>query len=182
MAVTRIIIPAPPETGGSDSSGDSFDSLLEMVGKPVLAPPTGESCNSDFQAVTEQASKRQQDSLRAIATNLHGVQACIFNPRFETSIYDQEDQDYHYPIIPDFEGKLLIEGIADALRYAGEDQWSMPEVTLYWSQPNVFDIKENAKIVVNHFDQRISFRSKNKRRQLGQHVEMVQVHQLVPFN
>ena len=106
----------------------------------------------------------------------------MFNPRFETSIYDTEDQDYHYPIVPDFEGKLMIDGIADALRFAGEDQWSMPEVTLYWSQPNVFDIKENAKIVVNHLDQRISFRSLNKRRQVGQHVEMVQVHQLVPFN
>ena len=181
MAVSRLILPAPPDSGTSDSSGDSFDSM-GLFGKPTLPPPTGENCNSTFQQVTEQAAKRQQDSMRAIYTNLHGVQSCIFNPRFETSIYDSEDQDYHYPIVPDFEGKLLIDGIADALRYAGEDQWSMPEVTLYWSQPNVFDIKENAKIVVNHLDQRISFRSKNKRRQVGQHVEMVQVHQLVPFN
>ena len=180
MAVTRIIIPKKP-TDASDSSGDSFDSLFQ-TGKSTLPPPIGSNCSSDFQTKQEQAAKRQQDSLRAIYTNLHGVQGCVFNPRFETSIYDSEDQDYHYPIVPDFEGKLMIDGISDALRYAGEDQWSMPEVTLYWSQPNIFDIKENAKIVVNHFDQKISFRSKNKRRQMGQHIEMVQVHQLVPFN
>lgn len=174
MAVSKRILPKLPLT-------DSFDSI-DSFGKPTLPPPIGENCPTDFQAIQEQAAKTQQDSLRAIYTNLQGVQACIFNPRFETSIYDEEDQDYHYPVVPDYEGKLLIDGIADALRFAGEDQWSMPEVTLYWSQPNVFDIKENAKIVVNHFDQRISFRSKNKRRQLGQHIELVQVHQLVPFN
>jgi hypothetical protein len=176
VAVSRIILPKSPLVS---DSGDSFDSL-GLSKKPSLIPPT--SCDSAFQSAQEQAAKGQQDVLRAIYTNLHGVQGCVFNPRFETSIYDSEDQDYHYPIIPDFEGKLMIDGIADALRFAGEDQWSMPEVTLYWSQPNVFDIKENAKIVVNHLDQRISFRSKNKRRQVGQHVEMVQVHQLVPYN
>jgi hypothetical protein len=173
MAVSRIIIPKPPV---SDSSGGSIGL------KGDLPSPMGRDCPTIFQQLQEKASKRQQDILLAISTNLHGVHGCVFNPRFETSIYDSEDQDYHYPVIPDFEGKLLIDGIADVLRYAGEDQWSMPEVTLYWSQPNIFDIKENAKIVVNHLDQKISFRSKNLRRQIGQHVEIRQIVQLVPFN
>jgi hypothetical protein len=179
MSRTKLILPKRP----LEDTTSSGDSSMGFFGKPILPPPMEEEdCNSSFQVLQEQAAKRQQDSLRAIYTNLHGVQGCVFNPRFETSIYDSEDQDYHYPIVPDFEGKLMIDGIADTIRFAGEDQWSMPEVTLYWSQPNIFDIKENSKIVVNHLDQKISFRSKNKRRQVGQHVEMVQVHQLVPFN
>lgn len=176
--VTKIILPKIP----SDTTSDSNDSLGFLDCFSDLPSPIGKNCPTSFDIIQEELAKRQQDSLRAIYTNLKGVHACVFNPRFETSIYDSEDQDYHYPIVPDYEGKLLIDGIADTIRFAGEDQWSMPEVTLYWSQPNVFDIKENAKIVVNHLDQKMSFRSKNKRRQLGQHVEMVQIHQLVPFN
>jgi hypothetical protein len=179
MAVSKIILPKLPL---SDTPTDSSNDSLGFFGKPELPSPMGESCPTDFAILQEQAAKRQQDSLRAITGNLQGVQACVFNPRFESSIYDSEDQDYHYPVVPDYEGKLLIDGIADTIRFAGEDQWSMPEVTLYWSQPNVFDIKENAKIVVNHLDQKLAFRSLNKRRQLGQHVEIVQLHQLVPFN
>jgi len=177
MAVSKIILPKLPASDTSDSN-DSFG----FFGKPVLPPPMGESCPTDFAVLQEQAAKRQQDSLRAIYTNLDGVRACVFNPRFESSIYDSEDQDYHYPVVPDYEGKLLIDGIADTIRFAGEDQWSIPEITLYWSSPNVFDIKENAKIVVNHLDQKLSLRSVNKRRQLGQHLEMLELHQLIPFN
>lgn len=186
MSVSRIILPKSPSDGlGSGSSGSSVDDSSNGLFGPCDSPlPVGGgNCPpSNFQIQQEQAAKRQQDILRDIYTNLHGVQACIFNPRFETSIYDDEDQDFHYPIVPDFEGKLMIEGLADALRYSGEDQWSMPEVTLYWSQPNVFNIQEDAKIVVNHLDQKVSFRAKNKRRQIGQHVEMLQVFQLVPYN
>jgi len=169
MAVSRILLPR--QTVSEDSS----------VATEELPSPLGQTCDTSFQALLECAAKAQIDTLLAIKTNLYGVEACVFNPRFETSIYDEEDQDFHYPIIADFKGKLLITGISQ-LRFAGEDQWNTTEPTLWWNQPNVFDIKENAKIVVNHFDQKISLRSHNRRRQVGQFRELVQVHQLVPFN
>lgn len=170
MAVSRIILPRQLQQ--PDSS----------VATPDLPPPLGqEGCDTSFQALLEQCAKRQIDTLIGINTNLQGVEACVFNPRFETSIYDEEDQDYHYPVLPDFEGKLLITGLGSR-RFAGEDQWTNNEPLLWWNQPNVFDIKENAKIVVNHFDQKVSFRSKELRRDIGQHIEIIQVHSLVPFN
>ena len=169
MAVSRILLPR--QTVPEDSS----------VTATELPSPLGQNCDSSFQALLEQCAKRQIDNLIAIDTNLHGVHACVFNPRFETSIYDEEDQDYHYPVLPDFEGKLLITGLGRR-RFAGEDQWTNAEPLLWWNQPNVFDIKENAKIVVNHFDQKVSFRSKELRRDIGQHIEIIQVHSLVPFN
>ena len=141
------------------------------------------SCgNNNAKVALEQSAKKQQDILRAINTNLFGLFSCVFNPRFDTSIYQQEDQDFHYPIIPDFEGKLLIEGLQNVLRYSGEDQWSSPEITLYWSRPNIFEIKENAKIVIHQGDQRVSLRSSNRRRQMGQFIELYETHQLIPFN
>jgi len=139
-------------------------------------------CQTSFHENLEKSAKKQQDFMRAMMTNAYGVMACVFNPRLETSVYDSDDQDYHYPVVPDYEGKLLIQGLSDVIRYAGEDQWSMPEVTLFWSEPNIFTIKENAKIVVHQNDQKVSLRAKNIRRLMGAFVELVQVIELIPFN
>lgn len=158
-----------------DPCADYLDEIVSITSSP--------ECNvNNAKMLLEIAGKRQQDILRAINTNLFGVNACVFNPRFDTSIYQQEDQDFHYPTISDYEGKLLIEGLENVLRYSGEDQWSSPTITLYWSRPNIFEIQENAKIVVHHGDQHVSLRSANRRRQMGQFIELYEAHELVPFN
>lgn len=170
MAVSQFLFPKPLEQPDS--------STIEQT----LPAPLGQgNCDSSFQQLLERCAKNQIDTITAINTNLQGVFVCIFNPRFETSIYDEEDQDYHYPVIPDYEGKILITGLVSP-RFAGEDQWTHAEPVLWWNQPNIFDIKENAKIVVNHADQRMTFRSKDLQRNMGQHIEIMQIHQLVPFN
>jgi hypothetical protein len=135
-----------------------------------------------FEQTLEIATKKQQDILRAINTNLFGVMCCVFNPRFDTSVYQQEDQDYHYPVIPDFEGKMLIEGLQNVLRYSGEDQWSSPTITLYRSRPDIFEVQEYAKIVVHHGNQHVSLRAANRRVITGQFIILYDVFELVPFN
>lgn len=154
------------------------DYLNEII--MLVDPP----CNNpvSFEQLQEQSAKRQQDILRAISTNLYGVEACVFLPHFDTSIYQQEDEDYHYAVVPEWEGKVLIEGLQNLLRYSGEDQWSSPTITLYWSRPNVFEIQENSKIVVHQGDQRVSLRSANRRRMMGQFIELYEVHELIPLN
>ncbi len=157
------------------------DALTELV--TINSPPCSTSTNTpSYQQLQEQSAKKQQDILRAINTNLFGVFCCVFSPRFDTSIYQQEDQDYHYPVIPDYEGKLLIEGLQNVLRYSGEDQWSSPTITLYWSNPNIFEIQENAKIVAHQGDQKVSLRVLNRRRMLGQFLELYEAMELVPYN
>ena len=158
------------------------DPCTEYLDEITLIASSAGCSTNNTKILLEIAAKKQQDILRAINTNLFGIHACIFSPRFDTSIYQQEDQDYHYPVIPDYEGKLLIEGLENVLRYSGEDQWSSPTITLFWSRPNIFEIVENAKIVVNHGDQHVSLRSANRRRQMGQFIELYEAHELVPFN
>lgn len=172
------ILPNPP----AGSTGGPLDPCKTALDEITTIVTSSECSETTAKEMLENLAKQQQDILRAISTNLYGLHSCVFNPRFETSIYDSEDQDYHYPVIPDYEGKLLIDGLQNVLRYSGEDQWSAPEITLYWSSPNIFEIKEHAKIVVNHGDQRVSLRSANKRRQMGAFVELYEVHQLVPYN
>ena len=157
------------------------DALTDLV--TINSPPCSTGTNTpSYQQLQEQSAKKQQDILRAINTNLFGVFCCVFSPRFDTSIYQQEDQDYHYPVIPDYEGKLLIEGLQNVLRYSGEDQWSSPTITLYWSNPNIFEIQENAKIVAHQGDQKVSLRVLNRRRMLGQFLELYEAMELVPYN
>lgn len=170
------------DSSGVDSSGGLVDPCNDYQDELAQIALSPECSENNSKQLLEVAAKKQQDILRAISTNLYGYTSCIFNPRFETSIYDSEDQDYHYPTVPDFEGKLLIDGLQNGLRYSGEDQWSAPEITLYWSRPNIFEIKEHAKIIVNHGDQKVALRSANRRRMMGQFVELYEVHQLVPYN
>ena len=185
IVVNELFTPqfhGPNSLASFNSSGGSTDPCKNYLHE-LADIAFSEACSkNDTKLNLELAAKKQQDILRAINTNLFGLQSCIFNPRFDTSVYQQEDQDFHYPVIPDFEGKLLIEGLQNILRYSGEDQWSSPEITLYWSRPNIFEIKENAKIVVHHGDQRVSLRSANRRRQMGQFIELYETHSLIPFN
>jgi hypothetical protein len=182
MSVSRVLL--PPDYPCPDADVDTFsDSSLDSFATSVESPTSSSSdCQSTFQAQMEACAKAQIDAMLGLTANLVGYFSCVFNPRFETSIYDSEDQDYHYPVVPDYQGKLLIVGLAEGLRFAGEDQWSPAEIALHWNTPQIFDIKENAKIVVNYFDQKVTLRSKTKRRKMGQFRELVQIHQLVPFN
>lgn len=177
MAVSRIILPRPEEPEDSNAISD------EGCCEPVVSDAAQSQCQSDFYACLERAAAKARNTLQAVDTSLYGVQGCVFNPRFETSIYDSEDQDYHYPIVPDFEGKLLIKGLTEPdIRYGGEDQWSFQFLELWWSTPNVFEIKENAKLVINYFDIKISLRAKNKRRKLGNFSVITEIFELVPYN
>ena len=166
MPLSDPILLPPPDP--SDSSNAPI----------VEAPP---SCPSDFFRTLEDCIKRQQEALLDLSKALYGFDVCIFNPTFRNSEYDEEDQGFHYPIDPDFTGKVLIKGLYEFLRYGGEDQWSMPEVTLYWNTPAYFTIKENAKIVVNTKDQRVTFRAKLYKSQFGQFTEYRQLFTLVPY-
>jgi hypothetical protein len=170
MAVCRVILPRPEEPEDSNAVADP------------CTPPIP-NCQSNFYAQLEQGIAKQRAALQATEQAILGVQGCVFNPRFETSIYNSEDQDYHYPVVPDFEGKLLIKGLTSPpIRYGGEDQWSFDNLELWWSSFNGFTIKENAKIVINYFDVKVSFRAKNKKRYLGNFIIMTEVFELVPFN
>jgi hypothetical protein len=180
--VNELINPQFHGDESDSSSNGPINPCTDYVDELAVISLDTTCTQNTYEQMLEEASKKQQDILRAINTNLFGVYCCVFNPRFDTSIYQQEDQDYHYPVVPDFEGKLLIEGLQNVLRYSGEDQWSSPSITLYWSRPNIFEIKENAKIVVHHGDQHVSLRSTNRRRQMGQFIELYEVHELVPYN
>lgn len=185
---TCIIVPEllSPQFHGEDSNASSdippVNTCTNYVDE-LAAISLDSACSSGTgEQGLEYLTKKQQDMLRAINTNLFGVHSCVFNPRFDTSIYQQEDQDYHYPVVPDFEGKLLIEGLQNALRYSGEDQWSSPSITLYRSRPDIFEVQENSKIVVHHGNQHVSFRSANRRVITGQFIILYEAHELVPFN
>lgn len=147
---------------------------------PVV-PPMPTPCFSDFQRNLESCIKRQQSAMLDMAAALYGFDVCVYNPTFTDSVYDEEDQGYHYPLEPSFTARVMIKGLYEYLRFAGTDQWSMPEVTLYWNTPNEHPIKENAKIVVHTGDQWVTFRAKVYRLQFGQFVAYRQLYSLIPY-
>ena len=142
-----------------------------------------EQSTTSFSRYLEQAIKNQLNNLLEVTSKVHGIESSVYNPLVETSIYDSEDQKYLYPTSPDYEGRLLIVGLP-GISFSGRDQWTPDEVRLFWNQPSADDveIKENAKIVVNSDYRKVEFRSKNLRRHTGRYFELIQIHQLVPYN
>ena len=139
--------------------------------------------STNFSRYLEQAIKNQLNNLISVTTNVHGIDSSVYNPITETSIYDSEDQKYLYPTEPDYSGRLLIVGLP-GISFSGRDQWNTQDVRLFWNQPAAeeTEIKENAKIVVNSDYRKVEYRSKNLRRHTGRYFELIQIHQLVPYN
>lgn len=147
---------------------------------PVV-PPMPTQCFSNFQRNLEGCIKHQQDAMLGMMAAMYGFDICCYNPIFTDSVYDEEDQSYHYPLEPNFIKRVLIKGLYEYLRFGGTDQWSMPEVTLYDAVGSLPEIKENARIVVNAADQHVSFRAKVYRVQFGQFVAYRKLYTLIPW-
>lgn len=147
-------------------------------------PQLPETCPSLFQQQLNAAAAAQRAILQAVEIQQLGVLGSIFNPRFETSIYQEDDEEYDYPSEPDFTGKLLIKGLLTPnIRYAGTDQWQFDHTELWWaSQQTTFIPKEQAKVVIHDNDLHLVFRILNKRQILGMYRRIADVYELIPFN
>lgn len=157
---------------------------------PILLPPPPideellaeeTPCVSDFARNLEACIRTQQQNLLDIVAAVHGYDVCVYNPTFIDSDYDEEDQGFHYPLQPDFTGRVVIKGLVEYLRYGGEDQWTPAEVLLYLNEPASIIIKENARIVVNTIEQRVTFRAKFYKKQYGQFVSYRRIYTLIPY-
>jgi hypothetical protein len=145
---------------------------------PVQIPPT---CKPTFIETLQKAAYNQLNTYITIQTNLWGVDCCLYNPVFTTSIYDDEDTLFNYNAVEDFHARILIQGL-QGTRFSGRDQWTHENFPLlWWNQPNIFDIKQDAKIIVNHAARQLAFRSLYVRRIVNQFLELVQIHHLVPL-
>ena len=138
---------------------------------------------STFSRYLEAGIKNQISTMLSIATHVHGIKCKVYNPVYNPSVYDSEDQRYVYEETPAYSGKILISGLP-FISYSGRDQWSNEQIRLFWNQPakNNTEIKEKAKIVVDSDYRKVSLRSKTLRRHTGRYFEFLQIHELVPHN
>ena len=147
-------------------------------GTPGVAPPVG--CPTSFFECLDIITRNQSNKILNLQTSLLGVQCCVYNPIIKVSEYDLESQSFYYSDIADFEGKLMIKGLAQYTRFSGRDTYT-GDIELYWDQPADFDIHEDAKIIVHVADKRLAFKAKFLKRQMGQYYELRRVYTLVPF-
>lgn len=117
----------------------------------------------------------------ALYKKMYAVTCEVYEPQQSVSIYDDDDQVFDYNAVADFEGDLLITGLNE-LRFGSWDEWSPPEVKLYVEVGAEYIPNENAKIVINEDDNVLSLRVLNKRTITGQHLELIYIFELVPFN
>ncbi len=177
--IAKRIIPFDPFPSDSTISNTALGDCAPLT--PPLIPSI--CASNTFQLALNLAAKRQRMLLLAIDTSMYGVQAAIFNPRFDTSVYNQDAEDYNYPTTPDWEGKVLIKGLnTPEQRWAGEDQYTFDRTELWWSPVLGFEPKEQCLIHVNYGDLKLSFRALNKRRFMGIFVELTDIYELVSYN
>ena len=166
---------------------------MSNIFDPVQLPPstpddsvgtvgavTPVDCPTSFFECLDLIVRNQSNKILNLQTALLGVQCCVYNPVIKVSEYDLESQSFYYSDTPDFEGKLMIKGLAQYTRFSGRDTYT-GDVELYWDQPADFEIHEDAKIIVHVADKRLAFKAKFLKRQMGQFYELRRVYTLVPF-
>jgi len=114
---------------------------------------------------------------------MHGVTCSVYECQDVATMYDEDDQNFRYNPTPDFEGKLLIMGLS-LLRFGVRDEWTPSEILLYTPTVDTYGYipKENAKIVVDNDDVELNLRVQYDKELSGQHFNLMNVFELIPWN